>query len=116
MDAARDAREDVDYALAEAKFLAALEEAKKLGHTEYFVAATNINLSNFYMGRCYFEIGGPANVNLAMERFADAAVLNDATYSEPSRTMVEEIYSLNTGGDLSLLDERVLAPARARMR
>ena len=73
-------------------------------------------ISNFYMGRCYFEIGGSANVNLAMERFADAAVLNDATYSEPSRTMVEEIFGLNAGGDLSGLDDQVIAPARARMR
>jgi tetratricopeptide (TPR) repeat protein len=73
-------------------------------------------ISNFFMGRCYFELGGPVNVNLAMERFADAAVLNDETYSEPSRTMVDEIYSLNTEGDLSLLDEVVLVPARARMQ
>lgn len=73
-------------------------------------------ISNFYMGRSYFELGGAANVNLAMERFADAAVLNDATYSAASRTMVEEIYGLNTGGDLTALDNQVLAPARFRMR
>ena len=73
-------------------------------------------ISNFYMGRCYFELGGSTNVNLALERFADAAVLNDATYSEPSRAMVEEIFVLNAGGDLSGLDDQVLAPARARMQ
>lgn len=73
-------------------------------------------ISNFYMGRSYLEIGGSANVNLAMERFADVAVLNDEIYSEQSRTMVEEIFGLNAGGDLSGLDDQVLAPARARMQ
>ncbi len=73
-------------------------------------------ISNFYMGRSYFELGGAANVNLAMERFADAAVLNDLTYSDPAGTMVREIYGVNTGGDFTSLDTQVMAPARARMR
>ena len=73
-------------------------------------------ISNFYMGRSYFELGGPANINLAMERFADAAVLNDPTYSAGARTMVEEIYGTNTGGDFTSLNTQVMVPARARMR
>ncbi len=73
-------------------------------------------ISNFYMGHSYLELGGAANVNLAMERFADAAVLNDPTYSAGARTMVETIYGTNTGGDFTSLDSQVMAPARARMR
>ena len=73
-------------------------------------------ISNFYMGRSYFELGGAANVNLAMERFADAAVLNDPLYSAPAETMVREIYGVNTGGDFTSLNTQVMAPARARMR
>ena len=73
-------------------------------------------ISNFYMGRSYFELGGATNVNLAMERFADAAVLNDPLYSDPAETMVREIYGVNTGGDFTSLNTQVMAPARARMR
>lgn len=51
-----------------------------------------------------------------MARCADAAVLNDVTYSGPARALVEQIYTTNTGGTLEGFDDNVMAPARARMR
>lgn len=73
-------------------------------------------ISNFYLGRSYFELGGPSNVNLALSRFADAAVLNDPTYSDPAMTMVYDIYETNTGGTREGINENVMNAARARMR
>ena len=73
-------------------------------------------ISNFYMCRSYFELDGAANVNLAMQRCADAAVLNDTTYSAGAQAMAEGIYGTNTGGDFTSFDTQVMAPARARMR
>lgn len=73
-------------------------------------------IANFYMGRSHFEIGGPDQVNQALSRFADAAVLNDPTYSDPAMTMVTEIYTTNTGGTTEGINENVLNAARTRMR
>ena len=69
--------------------------------------------SNFYKGQCYLAL---QDFNLAMQRFADAYVVNDATFSGPSRAMLEEIYRTNTGGVLEGIEENVLRAARARMR
>lgn len=69
--------------------------------------------ANFYMGQSYLEL---QNFNLAMQRFADASVVNDATYSGPARAMLEEIYRTNTGGTLENIEQNVRAAARARMR
>ena len=73
-------------------------------------------MSNLFMCRSHLEIGGPDQINQAMARCADAAVLNNATYSGPARALVEQIYTTNTGGTLEGFDENVLAPARIRMR
>jgi tetratricopeptide (TPR) repeat protein len=70
---------------------------------------------NFYLGRSYFALGGSENLNLALLRFADAGVLEDATYSPPSMEMVYSIYEANIGSREGL-DENVLAPARERMQ
>ena len=72
-------------------------------------------ISNIYMGRSHFAIGGPDQVNQALARFADAAVLNDPNVSDAAMTMVEEIYTTNTG-TLERIDENVLDAARERMR
>ena len=69
--------------------------------------------ANFYMGQSYLEL---QEFNLAMQRFADASVVNDATFSGPSRAMLEEIYRTNTGGTLENIEDNVLRAARARMR
>ncbi len=73
-------------------------------------------ISNLFMCRSHLEIGGPDQINQAMARCADAAVLNDVTYSGPARALVEQIYTTNTGGTLEGFDDNVMAPARARMR
>ncbi len=74
-------------------------------------------IANFFMARSHLEIGGPDQVNLALARFADTAVLDDPTYSDPALSMVEEIYALNSADEtLEGLEEEFLAPARARMQ
>ena len=70
-------------------------------------------MANFYMGRSYLEL---QEFNLAMQRFADASLVNDDTFSGPARAMLEEIYRTNTGGTLLNIEDNVLRAARARMR
>ena len=72
-------------------------------------------ISSIYMGRSHVAIGGPEQVNQALARFADAAVLNDPNVSDAAMTLVEEIYTTNTG-TLERIDENVLDAARERMR
>ena len=70
-------------------------------------------LTLFYRGQCHLKL---EEFPEALDRFADASVVNDTTYSSPSRAMVEEIYSTNTGGTLDGLQDNVIGPARFRMR
>jgi hypothetical protein len=69
-------------------------------------------MANLQIGRSYLELQEFAT---ALDHFANAYVLGDATYSGPARAMVEEIYTTNTGGSLEGLEESVLRPARRRM-
>lgn len=69
----------------------------------------------FNMGRAYFEMGSPADISLALERFADAAVVDDPNVSPAALNMVQEIYRANTGDTLEGLDENVMNAARERV-
>ena len=70
-------------------------------------------IANFRMGRSHFELD---QLPQALDRYADAAVINDPAYSEQAMTMVNLIYRTNTGGTLEGINENVLNAARARMR